>query len=202
VRFCHAGRRFLCWFLPFIGSVVGQRPINGSSCAEWNRPQTSFRMFGNTYYVGPHGVSSILIPSEAGNILIEGPLSQSAAQIVANLGSLGFRIEDVKIIVNCHVHLDQAGGIAEFERQRGARVYASPWTARGMRKGAVARDHPQHGVISPIARVKNVTALHDGETLKLGAIKLTAHLTPGHTPGGTSWNWQAIFVTRWSMPTV
>jgi metallo-beta-lactamase class B len=191
VRVCNARRRFLCWFLPFIPSAVGQSPINCSACAEWKRPQTSFRIFGNTYYVGPHGLSSILITSEAGDILIDGPLPQSAAQIVANIGALGFRIEDVKIIVNSHVHFDHAGGIAELERQSGARVYASPWTARVMRKGAVARDDPQYGVIPPISPVNNVTALHEGETLKLGAIKLTAHLTPGHTPGGTSWTWQA-----------
>lgn len=191
MRVCNARRQFLCWFLLFIGSAVGQSTINCSSCAEWNRPQTPFRIFGNTYYVGPHGLSSILITSEAGNILIDGALAQSAAQIAANIHSLGFRIEDVKIIVNSHVHFDHAGGIAELQRLSGARVYASPWSAAVMRTGVVARDDPQYGVISPISPVKNVVELHDGETLKLGRIALAAHLTPGHTPGGTSWTWRA-----------
>lgn len=173
------------------GSAAGQAAKNCSSCAEWNRPQTPFRIFGNTYYVGPHGLSSILITSKAGDMLIDGALSQSAGEIVANVRSLGFRIEDVKIIVNSHVHFDHAGGIAELQRLSGARVYASPWTAAVMRSGAVARDDPQYGIISPISPVKNVTALHDGERLKVGPIALTAHLTPGHTPGGTSWTWKS-----------
>jgi len=174
-----------------MGSALGQATTNCSSCAEWNLPQTPFRIFGNTFYVGTHGLSSILITSEAGDVLIDGALPESAAQIIANIRSLGVRIEDVKIIVNSHVHFDHAGGIAELQRLSGARVYASPWTAAVMREGRVARDDPQYGVIAPISAVRDVTVLHDGETLKLGRIALTAHLTPGHTPGGTSWTWQS-----------
>jgi len=182
-------RHFLCWSLLLIGTALGQATANCSSCAEWNRPQTPFRIFGNTYYVGTHGLSSILITSDAGNILIDGALPESARLIVANIHSLGFRIEDTKIIVNSHVHFDHAGGIAELQRLSGSRVYASPWTAAVMRKGVIARDDPQYGVLQPISPVKNVTELHDGETLKLDRITLTAHVTPGHTPGGTSWTW-------------
>jgi metallo-beta-lactamase class B len=171
--------------------AVGQSTTKCSSCAEWNRPQKPFRIFGNTYYVGTHNLSSILITSDAGDVLIDGDLPESAEQIVANIRSLGFRIEQVKIIVNSHVHFDHAGGIRELQRLSGARVYASPWTAAVMRTGAVARDDPQYGLTSPISPVKNVTELQDGETLKLGQIELTAHMTPGHTPGGTSWTWQS-----------
>lgn len=172
-------------------AACGQATTNCSSCAEWNRPQTPFRIFGNTYYVGTHGLSSVLITSDAGNVLIDGDLPQSAGQIAANIRYLGFRLEAVKIIVNSHVHFDHAGGISELQRLSGARVYASPWSAAVMTRGAVARDDPQYGVISPISPVKNVTELHDGETLQLGPISLTAHMTPGHTPGGTSWTWQS-----------
>jgi metallo-beta-lactamase class B len=184
-------RHLLCWFFLLIANAFGQVAINCSSCAEWNRPQKPIRIFGNTYYVGTHGLSSILITSKAGDILIDGALPQSAAQIVANIRSVGFRIQDVKIIVNSHVHFDHAGGIAELQRLSRARVYASPWSAAVMRKGVVARDDPQYGVISPISPVKNVTELHDGETLNVGGIRLTAHFTPGHTRGGTSWTWQS-----------
>lgn len=181
---------FLCWLL-LVGSSFGQATTTCSSCAEWNLPQKPFRIFGNTYYVGPHGLSSILITSEAGDVLIDGALPESALQIAANIRSLGFRIEDVKIIVNSHVHFDHAGGIAQLQRLSGARVYASPWSAAVMRKGAVPRDDPQYGIISPISPVQNVIELHDGEMLKLGRSDLTAHFTPGHTPGGTSWTWQS-----------
>jgi metallo-beta-lactamase class B len=182
---------YLCWAVLLTTVALGQSTTNCSSCAEWNRPQTPFRIFGNTYYVGTHGLSSTLITSDAGNVLIDGDLPQSAGQIVANIRSLGFRIEDVKIIVNSHVHFDHAGGIRDLQRLSGARVYASPWSAAVMRKGTVARDDPQYGVIAPISLIKNVIELHDGETLKLGQISLTAHMTAGHTLGGTSWTWQS-----------
>lgn len=185
------GHNLLCCLILLAGVCWGQTTTNCSSCADWNRPQAPFRIFGNTYYVGPHGLSSILITSDAGNFLIDGDLAESAGQIAANIRSLGFRVEDVKIIVNSHVHFDHAGGIAELQRLSGARVYASPWSAAVMRTGAVAHDDPQYGIISPISPVKSVTELHDGETFKLGRTSLTAHLTPGHTLGGTSWRWQS-----------
>jgi metallo-beta-lactamase class B len=162
-----------------------------AQCREWNLPQKPFRIFGNTYYVGPHGLSSILITSEAGHVLIDGALPESARQIVANIQALGFRIEEVKVIVNSHVHFDHAGGIAELQRLSGARVIASEWTAAVMKHGGVGRGDPQRGELRPIARVANVTELRDGQRVAAGAITLTAHLTPGHTPGGTSWTWKS-----------
>lgn len=92
-------------------------------CTEWNQPQAPFRIFGNSYYVGTHALSSILITSKAGHVLIDGDLPESATQIAANTRSLGFRIEDVKIILNSHVHYDHAGGIAELQRLSGAPLY-------------------------------------------------------------------------------
>jgi len=162
-----------------------------ANCLEWNRPQKPFRIFGNTYYVGPHGLSSILITSPSGLVLIDGALPESAEQIVANIRTLGFRIEDVKIILNSHVHFDHAGGIAKLQKLSGARVIASEWSAGVMRKGGVGRGDPQFGGLRPIASVKNVSELRDGESFQVGAITITAHLTPGHTPGGTSWTWKS-----------
>src|ERR1051326_432552 len=102
-----------------------------SSCAAWNAPQTPFRIYGNTYYVGPHGLSSILITSDSGHILIDGGLAESAQQIAAHIRELGFRVEDVKLIVNSHVHFDHGGGISELQRLSGAKVAASPWSVGG-----------------------------------------------------------------------
>jgi metallo-beta-lactamase class B len=123
--------------------------------------------------------------------LIDGDLPESVPQIVANIRSLGFRIEDVKLILNSHVHYDHAGGIAELQRLSGARVIASKWSAAVLKNGGVGRGDPQFGELAPITSVKNVHELHDGETLQLGAIAITARLTPGHTPGGTSWTWKS-----------
>ena|SRR5438034_2022492 len=161
------------------------------NCAVWNAPQTPFRIYGNTYYVGPHGLTSILITSESGHILIDGGLAESADQIAMHIRSLGLRIEDVKLIVNSHVHFDHAGGIAELQRLSGARVVASDWSAAVMGKTGVGRNDPQFGVIRPIALVKHVDVLSDGESLHVGPLTITAHFTPGHTPGGTSWTWKS-----------
>ena len=154
-------------------------------------PQQPFRIYGNTYYVGTHGLGSVLITSPAGHILIDGALPESVPQIVAHIRSLGFRVEDIKLIVNSHVHFDHAGGIAELQKLSGARVAASRWTAGVMEKGVVPPDDPQFGVIIPISRIARVETFRDGETLSAGDLTLTAHLTPGHTPGGTSWTWRS-----------
>ncbi len=154
-------------------------------------PQPPFRIYGNSYYVGTHGLSSVLIASEAGHVLIDGALPESVPQIVANIRSLGFRVEDIKLIVNSHPHFDHAGGIAELQKLSGARVAATRWTADVMTKGAVPRDDPQFGVLIPIARVARVETIRDGEMLRVGKVTVTAHQTPGHTPGGTSWTWRS-----------
>ena len=167
---------------------------NASTCAQceiWNKAQAPFRIFGNSYYVGTRGLSSVLITSKDGHILIDGALPQSAQQIISNIRSLGFRIEDVKIILNSHIHFDHAGGIAELQKLSGARVLASEWSAAVMRKGGVGRDDPQYGEVQPISPIANVAEVRDGETIRVGDIAMTAHLTPGHTPGGTSWTWKS-----------
>lgn len=167
------------------------RPSSCASCPTWNVPQQPFKIYGNTYYVGPYGLGSVLITSQAGHVLIDGALPESVPQIVANIRTLGFHVEDIKLIVNSHVHFDHAGGIAELQKLSGARVAASKWTADVMKKGAVPRDDPQFGIIIPIAKVVRVETFKDGDTLRAGAITVTAHLTPGHTPGGTSWTWKS-----------
>ncbi len=166
-------------------------PASGQSRVDWNRPQKPFRVFGNTYYVGTHGLSAILVTSDSGHILIDGDLPESTQQIVANIRSLGFRIEDVKIILNSHVHFDHAGGIAQLQRLSGAKVLASPWSAVVMRTGGPGRGDPQYRGGTKIARIQNVVELHDGERVNLGPLALTTHFTPGHTPGGTSWTWRS-----------
>ena len=176
----------------FVSGALGQQPSKPCpNCVEWNRPQKPFRIFGNTYYVGTHALSSILITSDAGHVLIDGDFPESVPQITDNIHALGFRVEDVRLILNSHVHFDHAGGIAELQRLSRARVVASPWSAAVMSHGGVGRDDPQYGTIAGIAPIKNVEELHDREILRVGTIALTAHVTPGHTPGGTSWTWKS-----------
>ena len=162
-----------------------------SDCAEWNVSQKPFQVYGNTYYVGVHGLSSILITSPEGHVLIDGDLPESAPKIAANIQALGFRIKDVKLILNSHIHFDHAGGLSELQKLSGAQVAASPSSAPVLKTGKSGPDDPQYGILRPIKPVAKVKVIKDGETLHVGPLALTAHFTPGHTRGGTSWTWQS-----------
>jgi metallo-beta-lactamase class B len=174
-----------------VAQTATTRSAECPSCAEWNAPQTPFRVFGNTYWVGTHGLGSILITSPQGHVLIDGGLPETAPHILASIRALGFRPEDVKLILNSHAHFDHAGGIAELQRATGARVAASPWSAAVLEKGASDSGDPQFGVLLPYSPVHDVGMIADGDTLHVGPLALVAHFTGGHTPGGTSWSWRA-----------
>jgi metallo-beta-lactamase class B len=161
------------------------------NCAEWNQPQAPVRLHGNTYYVGTRGLTALLITSSRGHVLIDGALPNSAPLILANVRALGFRVEDIKLILNSHVHFDHAGGLAALQRASGARVAASVPSAPVLERGTSAPGDPQHGELLGFPAVRNVQRFADGETLRLGPIALTAHLTPGHTQGGTTWTWRS-----------
>ena len=179
-------------FLLLAQLPVQDRPSSCSNCPTWNVAQPGFRLFGNTYYVGTHGLSSILITSPQGHILIDAALPESVPRIVDNIRSLGFRVEDIKLILNSHVHFDHGGGLVELQRLSGARMAASPWSADAMMKGVVPRDDPQFGAIIPSPKIETkVRTFKDGAVLEVGSLAVTAHYTPGHTPGGTSWTWRA-----------
>lgn len=188
--------RLLCYVFASMVSVLvatatlyAQQPAVSTLRTAWNEPQKPFQVYGNTYYVGTKGLGSILIASPKGHVLIDGAMEESAPLIVANIRALGFRVEDVKLILNTHVHFDHAGGIAELQKLSSAKVMASASSAAVLRSGEVALDDPQFGGLPRIAPVSQVTVFKDGETLKAGDLAITAHLTPGHTPGGTSWTW-------------
>jgi metallo-beta-lactamase class B len=167
--------------------------INCDSCAAWNKPQAPFNVYGNTWYVGTAGLSALLVTSPQGHILLDGALPQSAPLIEKNIAALGFNIKDVKLIVNSHAHWDHAGGIAALQRASGAIVAACASGAQGLQAGTNVKDDPQYEAehATHMPKVAQVQVVADGETLGVGPLKLTAHLTPGHTPGGTTWTWRS-----------
>ena len=161
------------------------------SCAEWNEPQAPVRLHGNTYYVGTRGLSALLITSPGGHVLIDGALPGSAPMILDNIRALGFDVRDIRLILNSHVHFDHAGGIAALQRASGARVAASVPSAPVLERGTSTEGDPQHGILLDFPPARDVRRFADGETLRVGPIAITAHLTPGHTPGGTTWTWRS-----------
>lgn len=170
--------------------VVPPTP-NCSSCAAWNVPHAPFKLYGNTYYVGTDGLSSVLVTSPDGHVLIDGGLPESAPLIRRNIEALGFSLSDVKLILNSHAHYDHAGGIAMLARISGATVAASAPSARWLQLGNSLQDDPQYGINPSYPAVPRVRIISDGEVLKVGRLELTAHFSGGHTPGGTTWSWRS-----------
>jgi metallo-beta-lactamase class B len=153
----------------------------------WTQPQKPFRIYGNTWYVGPRGLGVFLVTARTGDVLIDGGVPGDAPLIEANIRSLGISLHDIKWILNSHAHSDHAGGIARLAHDTGAEVIAniadSPLLERG------GRDDPQYGDRFPFPPVHVAQTVTDGEQLHLGDLTLTAHATPGHTKGNTTWTW-------------
>lgn len=166
-----------------------KKASHGTPRQQWNAPQKPFRIYGNTWYVGPHGLSALIVDTGRGLALFDGDLPESAPLIEANIRALGFDLRDVKWILNSHAHGDHAGGIAALQRASGAQVIASAEGARALALGGADPDDPQYGLAPGYPPVAHARVVRDGETLQLGNVAVTAHDTPGHTPGSTSWTW-------------
>lgn len=162
-----------------------------ASAADWYAPQDPFPVYGNTYYVGTGGISAVLITSSAGHILVDVGGPEAADQVVAHIRKLGFRVEDIRYILNSHVHQDHAGSIAALQKLSGATVLASPASVRVLKSGQPDQADPQYPNLTPMPPVARIRAVRDGETVHLGPLAVTARFTPGHSRGGTSWTWQA-----------
>ena len=169
-------------------------PFDCDRCDDWNEPVEPFRVHGNTWYVGTNGLSSILVETEVGLVLIDGALPQSAEQIMANVRTLGFDPMRIKYILLSHAHYDHAGGINALQRYTRAKVFASEGAAAVLRTGMLKEDDPQYArgpdrTTFPAAKVAGV--IGDGETLAVGEVVFTAVYTPGHTSGSTTWTWES-----------
>ena len=152
---------------------------------EMNQPVPPFRIVGNLYYVGAKEVCSFLITTPQGHIILDGGFAETAPQIERNVAQLGFKIEDVKILLNSHAHLDHAGGLADLKRKSGARFIASACDAELLRNGGHGDFRFGDTLLFPPIAVDRI--IGDGETIQVGDQKLTAWLTPGHTKGNTTW---------------
>jgi metallo-beta-lactamase class B len=151
----------------------------------WNQPVKPYRIIANIWYVGASGVTSFLITTSKGHILLDGGFAETAPQIRQNVERLGFKLNDVKILINSHAHYDHAGGLAELKELTGAKLMATEADAALLARGG--KDDFQWGDRYAYKPVKTDRALRDGDQVELGEVLLTARLTPGHTRGSTTW---------------
>jgi metallo-beta-lactamase class B len=156
---------------------------------DWNKPAPPVRIHANTYLVGSCGISSILIVGDQGDILIDGGTEQDADLIAANVRALGYRLQDIRFILNSHEHPDHIGGVSRLQRLSGATVVASAPAAKVFASGVPNADDPQAGTLKPIPTAVVGRVIGDNQEVRLGNLMLTAIATPGHTPGALSWRW-------------
>lgn len=123
-------KRSLIWrLIPLFGAAFFPPAVAAHAQADpearsWNQPVAPFHLIGNIYYVGASDVTSFLIVTPAGDILLDGGFAETAPQIEANIQKLGFKLSGVKFLLNSHAHYDHAGGLAELKRRTGAKLVA------------------------------------------------------------------------------
>lgn len=150
-----------------------------------NEPFPPYRIIGNLYSVGASDIASFLIVTPAGDIIINSGFEETVPIIRANVEKLGFRLKDVKILLASHAHNDHVAGLATLRELTGAKVMIMEGDVGVISTGGKG-DFRWEGIFSwKPCKVDRV--LHDGEQVSLGGVTLTAHLTPGHTRGDTTW---------------
>ncbi len=157
----------------------------------WTKPNRPYRVVGNVYYVGSEGLSAWLITSPEGHVVLDGgPSAEGGKLIERNIQSLGFKLTDVKVLINTHAHFDHAGGLAQLKADTGAKVWASRADKPALEKGQHFGDNANGLTQFPAVKVDK--AFGDETKLKMGGTTLVAHLTPGHTVGCTTWTTQVV----------
>jgi metallo-beta-lactamase class B len=153
---------------------------------EWTKPFPPFQIIGNVYWVGTYDLSSYLITTPAGHILVNTGLSQTIPRIKAGIEQLGFKLSDVKILTATHGHFDHVAGLAELKRMTGARVMMSEQDAELLERGGKSDFRWGDDRDARFEPVKVDRRLKDGDKIEPGGVILTAHHHPGHTKGATS----------------
>ena len=144
-------------------------------------------LVGNIHYVGASGVSSFLITTPEGHLLLDTGFEDTVPLVQQSVAQLGFKLADIKILLSSHAHIDHTGGHARMKKLTGARIFASAGDARVLESGG-ADDFitfPRDTILYAPVKVDHLVA--EGERVTLGDTTLTAHLTPGHTRGATTW---------------
>ncbi len=182
-------RRMLKRMLVLAAVVCGlaiTTDLGAQGNADWTRPFPPFKLIGNVYWVGTYDLSTYLITTSQGHILINTGLPATVPQIKAGVEQLGFKFADTKVLLATHGHWDHVAGLADLKRQTGARVMMSEADAVLLEDGGKS-DFRWGG--DPGSGFEPVTVerrLKDKDTITLGDVTITAHHHPGHTKGATS----------------
>jgi metallo-beta-lactamase class B len=176
------GMRFVACLLLLATSAFAQKdPVSRS----WNQPVAPFRIAGNLYYIGASDITSFLITTPKGHIVLDGGFEETAPMIRDNIRTLGFRYEDVRILLSSHAHLDHAGGLALLKKETGAAFISSRGDVAQHARGGL--DDPQFRDRYPYPPVHADRLVDDMDRVTLGGTTLVARITPGHTRGCTTW---------------
>ena len=174
--------------LVLVGRWANANKIGGQ------QPADPFRIAGNFYYVGASDVAAFLITGPEGHVVLDAGYPTTARLIMASIAKLGFDIKDVKVLLNSEPHPDHGGGLTVLQQASGAELWASDASADSLAAGG---DDPD--VILPVRALYWIGVVgyppprvdhrfKDGDTIRVGPIALTAHITAGHTRGCTSWS--------------
>lgn len=186
----------LILLLPTVGVAQASETFRS-----WNVPVKPYRVIGNIYYVGANEITSFLITTPQGHILIDSGFQETVPIIRDSVRKLGFRFEDIKILLNTQAHIDHAGGLSLTKQLTGARLMASEQDAALIANGGKGDFRFGDELSYQPATTERI--IRDGDRVTLGGVTLTAHLTPGHTKGCTTWTmtvkegkrkWNVVFV--------
>lgn len=178
--------KFLSLLFTLVFSVSQLIAQASETDRSWNQPVEPFKIAGNVYYVGANEITSYLITTPKGHILLDGGFKETVPQISANIAKLGFKLSDVKYLLNSQAHYDHAAGLADLKSLTGAKMLASVEDAKLLARGG--KDDPNFGDQYPFEPVIADKTFSDGWKLKLGGTTMTANVTPGHTKGCTTWS--------------
>jgi len=156
--------------------------------SSWHEPTDPFHVVGNIYYVGARGLAAYLIVSPQGDILLDGTLAENVPMIERNIARLGFNIRDVKLLLNTHAHFDHAAALAQLKADSGARLLASAGDKPILESGHLRVENDNNLPDFPPVKVDGI--VRNGQIVRQGPLAMQAILTPGHTPGCTSWTTQ------------
>jgi len=173
--------------LTLAGTAQAQTPkdLLAALLVKWNTPTEPFRMIGNVYYVGTDGLASYLITSPQGHILVDTVMPEATSQIKANIEKLGFKVADIKYLLNTHAHIDHTGGLAEMKQASGAQLVAGEADKPLLEGGYYPGARKETALNFPPVKVDRT--VREGDTVTIADVTLTARETPGHSPGCTSW---------------